>query len=155
KGQREDWFESNLIVTLSIVAAAALIFVIVWEWRQKDPIIDLHLFRDRTFGVSNLLMFMLGFALLGSTLLIPLFSQTLLGYTAAESGLALMPGGFTIILLLPPVGFLLSRYTPRWLLLFGLIVLAFSLFHMPSFDLSIDFSTIATARVIQLVALSF
>ena len=64
---------------------------------------------------------MLGFALLGSTLLLPLFMQTLLGYTAEKSGLALMPGGFTIMLLLPLVGFLLSRYSPRWLLVFGLV----------------------------------
>jgi DHA2 family multidrug resistance protein len=155
KGQRDDWFESNFIVTLSLICAASLIFVIFWEWRHKDPIIDLHLFRDRTFGVSNLLMFMLGFALLGSTLLIPLFSQTLLGYTAQEAGLALMPGGFMIILLLPLVGFLLSRYTPRWLLLFGLVVLSFSLFHMTGFNLQIDFRTLATARVIQAVGMAF
>src|ERR1700685_4020278 len=147
KGQREDWFESHFIVILSLIAASALIFVTVWEWKQKDPIIDLHLFRDRTFGVSNLLMFMLGFALLGSTLLIPLFSQTLLGYTAQKAGLALMPGGFTIIILLPLVGFLLSRYSPRWLLIFGLVILSGSLFHMTGFDLEIDFRTAATARV--------
>jgi DHA2 family multidrug resistance protein len=100
-------------------------------------------------------MFMLGFALLGSTLLIPLFSQTLLGYTAQQAGLALMPGGFTIILLLPLVGFLLSRYTPRWLLLFGLLMLSFSLFHMTGFDLQIDFRTLATARVIQAAGMAF
>jgi len=155
KGQREDWFESHFILFLSLIAAASLIFVVIWEWRHKDPIIDLHLFRDRTFGVSNLLMFMLGFALLGSTLLLPLFSQTLLGYTAQEAGLALMPGGFTIILLLPLVGFLLSRYTPRWLLLFGLLVLSFSLFHMTRFDLDIDFRTVATARAVQAVGMAF
>ncbi len=113
KGQRDDWFESHFILILSIVAAASLIFVVFWEWRHKDPIIDLHLFRDRTFGVSNLLMFMLGFALLGSTLLLPLFMQTMLGYTAEQAGLALMPGGFTIMLLLPLVGFLLSRFPYR------------------------------------------
>jgi len=155
KGQRDDWFESNFIVTLSVISAAALIFVIFWEWRHKDPIIDLHLFRDRTFGVSNLLMFMLGFALLGSTLLLPLFSQTLLGYTAQQAGLALMPGGFVIILLLPLVGFLLSRYTPRWLLLFGLMMLSFSLFHMTGFDLDIDFRTVATARMVQAAGMAF
>jgi DHA2 family multidrug resistance protein len=155
KGQRDDWFESNFIVTLSVIAASALIFVIFWEWRHKDPIIDLHLFRDRTFGVSNLLMFMLGFALLGSTLLLPLFSQTLLGYTAQQAGLALMPGGFVIILLLPLVGFLLSRYTPRWLLFYGLSMLSFSLFHMTTFDLDIDFKTVATARMIQAAGMAF
>ncbi len=155
KGQRDDWFESHFILTLSLISVLSLIFVVFWEWRNRDPIIDLHLFRDRTFGVSNLLMFMLGFALLGSTLLLPLFSQTLLGYTAQEAGLALMPGGFTIILLLPLVGFLLSRYTPRWLLLFGLVVLSFSLFHMTRFDLDIDFRTVATARVVQAVGMAF
>jgi MFS transporter, DHA2 family, multidrug resistance protein len=155
KGQRDDWFESNFIVTLSLIAVAALVFVIFWEWKQKDPIIDLHLFRDRTFGVSNLLMFMLGFALLGSTLLLPLFSQTLLGYTAQQAGLALMPGGFVIIVLLPLVGFLLSRYTPRWLLLLGLCILSFSLFHMTNFDLDISFRTVAIARLIQAAGMAF
>ena len=100
-------------------------------------------------------MFMLGFALLGSTLLLPLFMQTLLGYTAEQSGLALMPGGFTIMLLLPLVGFLLSRYSPRWLLVFGLVVLSGSLFHMAGFDLDIDFRTAAMARVFQAVGMAF
>jgi DHA2 family multidrug resistance protein len=155
KGQRDDWFESHFILIFSIIAAVSLIFVIFWEWHHKDPIIDLHLFRDRTFGISNLLMFMLGFALLGSTLLLPLFMQTLLGYTAETSGLALMPGGFTIMLLLPLVGFLLSRYSPRWLLVFGLVMLSYSLFHMTGFDLSIDFRTAATARVFQAIGMAF
>ena len=155
KGQRDDWFASHFITSLAIVSAASLIFVIVWEWRHKDPIIDLHLFRDRTFGISNLLMFMLGFALLGSTLLLPLFMQTMLGYTAERSGLALMPGGFAIMLLLPLVGFLLSRYSPRWLLLFGLVMLSGSLFHMTTFDLDIDFHTVVMARIFQAVGMAF
>ncbi|MGB2607316.1 MAG: DHA2 family efflux MFS transporter permease subunit [Candidatus Sulfotelmatobacter sp.] len=155
KGQRDDWFESHFIVILSVIAAASLLFVIFWEWHHKDPIIDLHLFRDRTFGISNLLMFMLGFALLGSTLLLPLFMQTLLGYTAERAGLALMPGGFTIMLLLPMVGFLLSRYSPRWLLVFGLAMLSASLFHMTSFDLQIDFHTAIVARVLQAAGMAF
>jgi DHA2 family multidrug resistance protein len=155
KGQRDDWFESHFIVVLSLIAAAALTFVIFWEWRHKDPIIDLHLFRDRTFGISNFLMFMLGFALLGSTLLLPLFMQTLLGYTAERAGLALMPGGFTIIILLPLVGFLLSRYSPRWLLIFGLVILSGSLFHMTGFDLEMDFHSAAVARVFQAAGMAF
>ena len=101
KGQRDDWFESRFILVLTIISATSLLFVIWWEWRHKDPIIDLHLFRERTFAVSNLLMFMLGFALLGSTLLLPLFLQTLLGYTAQLSGMALSPGGFVIMVICP------------------------------------------------------
>src|ERR1700676_1171264 len=155
KGQREDWFESNFIVVLTVVSAAALIFVIFWEWRHKDPIIDLHLFRERTFATANFLMFMLGFALLGSTLLLPLFMQTPLGYTAQRSGLALMPGGFTIMVAMPVVGFLLSRYNPRYLMLFGLSMLSFSLFHMTSFDLGVDFRTVTMARAYQALGLAF
>ncbi|MFZ1917679.1 MAG: DHA2 family efflux MFS transporter permease subunit [Terriglobales bacterium] len=155
KGQRDDWFESNFIVILSAISAAALVWVVIWEWYHKDPIIDLHLFKQRTFATANFLMFMLGFALLGSTLLLPLFMQTLLGYTAERSGLALMPGGFTIMVCMPIVGFLLSRYSPRWLMLFGLSMLSFSLFHMTTFDLGVDFRTVTMARVFQAMGLAF
>src|SRR5712692_4563715 len=102
KGQRDDWFESPFILWLTVISVASLVFVIFWEWYQKDPIIDLHLFRQPTFAAANFLMFMLGFALLGSTLLLPLFMQTLLGYTAEQAGKALSPGGFAIMMMLPP-----------------------------------------------------
>src|SRR5262249_15297901 len=85
----------------------------------------------------------------------PLFVQTLLGYTAQLAGLALMPGGFSIMILMPIVGFLLSKYDARWLLLFGLGMLSFSLFHMTNFDLGIDFKTVALARVLQAAGLAF
>ena len=155
KGQREDWFESHFIVGLTVISAASLIFVIFWEWHHKDPIIDLYLFRQRTFAAANFMMFMLGFALLGSTLLLPLFMQTLLGYTAERSGLALMPGGFAIMVAMPLVGFLLSRYSPRYLMMFGLSMLSFSLFHMTTFDLVVDFRTVMMARVYQAIGLAF
>jgi len=155
KGQREDWFESHFIVVLTVISAASLIFVVIWEWHHKDPIIDLHLFRERSFAAANFLMFMLGFALLGSTLLLPLFMQTMLGYTAERSGLALMPGGFAIMVCMPLVGFLLSRYSARYLMMFGLCMLTFSLFHMTSFDLAVDFHTVMMARVYQAIGLAF
>jgi DHA2 family multidrug resistance protein len=154
KGQREDWFESQFIVGLTVISAVSLIFVIFWEWYNKDPIIDLHLFRDRTFAAANFLMFMVGFVLLSSTLLLPLFMQTMLGYTAERSGMALMPGGFAIMVMMPLVGFLLSRYSPRWLMFFGLPMLSFSLFHMTTFDLSVDFHSVIMARVYQAVGLA-
>jgi DHA2 family multidrug resistance protein len=155
KGQREDWFESHFIVGLSVISAASLIFVAFWEWNHKDPIVDLHLFRERTFAAANFLMFMLGFVLLGSTLMLPLFMQTLLGYTAERSGMALSPGGFATMVMMPIVGFLLSRYSPRWLMVFGLSMLSFSLFHLTTFDLSVDFHTMVMARIYQAVGLAF
>jgi DHA2 family multidrug resistance protein len=102
-----------------------------------------------------MLMFMLGFALLGSTVLLPLFMQTLLGYTAQHSGLALLPGGFLLMLLMPLVGFMLSRFDPRKMMTFGLLALSFSLFHMTGFDLAVDFRTLVFARMLQTTGLAF
>ncbi len=155
KGQREDWFESHFIVILSVIAASSLLFLIYWEWTREDPVIDLHLFTNRTFAAANILMFMLGFALLGSTVLLPLFMQTLLGYTAQHSGLALLPGGFLLMMLMPLVGFMLSRFDPRKMMTFGLVTLSFSLFHMTSFDLGVDFRTVVFARMLQTMGLAF
>ena len=155
KGQRDDWFESHFILTLAVISAASLLFVIWWEWRNKDPIVDLHLFKERTFAASYLLMFMLGFALLGSTLLLPLFSQTLLGYTAERAGMALTPGGLLIMAILPFVGFLLSKVDARKLITIGLVVLSLSLFHMTRFDLAMDFRSVVVARMFQAAGLAF
>ena len=149
KGQREDWLESHMILDLGIISAAALIAVIFWEWHHKNPIIDLKLFRDRSFAIGNSMMFMLGFILLGTTLLLPLFTQTMLGYTAEKAGFALMPGGLVILASMPVVGFLLSRYDPRRVMIFGLGMLTGALFYMTHFNLYIDFQTAATARIIQ------
>jgi MFS transporter, DHA2 family, multidrug resistance protein len=155
KGERDDWFGSHFILITTVICISALIAVAIWEWRHKNPIIDLHLFRDRSFAIGNLLMFMVGFALMSSTVLIPLFLQTMMGYTAREAGLALMPGGFAIILIMPLVGFLLGRYDARRLLLVGFTLLAVALFYMTHFNLSIDFRHAAGARLVQALGLAF
>ena len=156
KGQRDDWFESHFIVILSIISACALIAAVFWELRHKNPIIDLRLFHNRGFAIGNGMMFMLGVALYGTTVLLPQFVQTLLGYTAQEAGLALMPGGFTVMLFMPVVGFLLSRHADaRKLVAYGMFVLSMSLFYMTRFDLQIDFYTATMARVYQAAALAF
>jgi DHA2 family multidrug resistance protein len=155
KGQREDWLESRFIVSLSLLSAVALFAAIFWEWHHEHPIIDLKLFRERSFAVSNAMMFIVGFALLGTTLLLPLYLQTLLGHTAEEAGLSLMPGGIMIMALMPVVGFMLSRYQPRWLLVFGWGWTAFALLRMTHFDLEMDFWTAAMARLVQAVGLAF
>ncbi len=95
KGQRNDWFGSQLDRRAPLsIAVVALVAVVFWELRQKDPVVDLHLLKDRNFAISTVIMFMLGFVLYGSTGLLPLFLQTLLGYTATLSGLVLSPGGW-------------------------------------------------------------
>ena len=154
KGERDDWFSSHFILVTTVVSILALIALVIWEWYHEDPIIDLHLFRERSFAVGNFLMFMVGFALLSSTVLLPLFMQTILGYTAEQAGLALMPGGFAILMAMPVIGYLLSKYDARWLLVAGLSLLSFALFYMTRFDPQIDFRTVALARILQGLGLS-
>ncbi|HUH85190.1 MAG TPA: DHA2 family efflux MFS transporter permease subunit [Stellaceae bacterium] len=155
KGQEDDWFASQFITSLAIVATVALTAFVVWELTRVDPIVDLRLLKTRNFAVGNLLMFMLGFILLGSTVLLPLFVQSLLGYTATDAGLVISPGGFGIMLLMPMVGALVSRVDPRWLIAIGLLITAAALYRMTAFDLDIDYGTIAWARVYQSAGLAF
>jgi MFS transporter, DHA2 family, multidrug resistance protein len=155
KGQEDDWFGSSFITALAILATVALVAFVVWELMRDDPIVDLRLLANRNYGVGNLLMFMLGFILLGSTVLLPLFVQTMLGYTATDAGLVISPGGFAIMLLMPLVGALVARVDPRWLIAFGLGVTAFALFRMTRFDLDIDYASVAWARGYQSVGLAF
>jgi DHA2 family multidrug resistance protein len=155
EGQRNDWFSSGAIVASTIIAVVALISVVLWELRQKDPVVDFHLLKDRNFAISTLTMFMLGFVLYGSTMALPLFLQTLLGYTAMQSGMALSPGGLAILVMMPIVGFLLSKFEARWLVIFGLLISSYGLFQMTDFDLNIDFRHAVMARIVQSLGLAF
>jgi MFS transporter, DHA2 family, multidrug resistance protein len=155
KGQEDDWFASAFITDLSITSAVALAAFVFWELRRADPIVDLRLLANRNFGLSNLLTFMLGFMLLGSTVLLPLFVQTMLGYTATDAGLVISPGGFVIMLIMPIVGALVARVDPRFLIAFGLVAFSLSLLQMTGFNLDVDYATIAWARIYQSVSLGF
>jgi MFS transporter, DHA2 family, multidrug resistance protein len=153
KGQEDDWFSSSLITNLSVTAVVALTAFVVWEWRRADPIVDLRLLADRSFAIGSLLMFMLGFALMGTTVLLPLFVQTLLGYTATDAGLVLSPGGFATMLMMPLVGAVSGKIDARLLITLGLVWTGGAMFHMSGFDADIDYGTVAWARVYQSLGL--
>jgi DHA2 family multidrug resistance protein len=155
KGQLEDWWSSAFITRLAVISVVALAAFVVWELRNPDPIVDLRLFKNRNFAIGNILMFMVGFVLLSSTVLLPLFVQTELGYTATEAGLVISPGGFAVMLMMPVVGILVSRVDARWLIAFGLITTSLALFNMLRFDTDVGYSTVAWARIYQSVGLAF
>src|SRR5258706_1416884 len=146
KGQREDWFSSHLIVALTVITVVSLAFAWYWELREKDPIIDIRLLAERNFFFSNVLMFMLGLILYGSTALLPIFLQTLMGYSATTAGLVLSPGGLVTMISMPIVGLLVTQIQPRYLIGFGLVVIGTSLFLMSGFNLQVDYHTPMVAR---------
>jgi len=155
EGQRNDWFSSHGIVAAAVIAVVALAGVVFWELAQNDPVVDFHLLKERNFAISTFTMFALGFVMYGSTVALPLFLQTLLGYTATQSGMALSPGGLAIMIMMPIVGFLLSKIEARWLIIFGLLISSFGLFQMAQFNLQVDFEHAVVARIVQSLGLAF
>jgi MFS transporter, DHA2 family, multidrug resistance protein len=155
KGQRLDWFGSNFIIIFSTISAISLVALVVWELTRDEPIVDLPLFGNRGFAVSWLLMFALGFVLFGTTQLLPQMVQEVLGYTATLAGLAITPGGFAVMAMMPLVGFLLKKIQARSLIALGLIIEALSLFHMSALSPLVAFRDVAWDRVFQAAGIAF
>src|SRR2546421_3927820 len=149
KGQREDWLSSNFIRVFFVMMLFGLIAGILWELREKEPVVDLRMLKDRNFAIATAAMFFLGFVLYASTVLIPQFLQQLLGYTAQLAGMALSPGGAVIMCMMPVVGILVSKVDTRILITFGCIVSASALFVMAGGDLGLDYGHAVRARLLR------
>jgi MFS transporter, DHA2 family, multidrug resistance protein len=155
KGEEDAWFQSHFIVALATVAAIAFVAGIIWELYQKQPIVDLRLFKNRSFAISSLLMFAMGYLLYSTTVLLPQFVQVLMGYTSELAGTMLSPGGLLLMAFMPIVGFLVARVDARWLIAFGFLTLSASLYHMTGIDLEISWSHAMMLRVYQSIGLAF
>jgi DHA2 family multidrug resistance protein len=156
KGQEDDWFGSRFILTLVIVSAVCLISLVIWEWFHKAPIIDVRLFKNFNYLGANLMMFTLGILFFGSLVLMPQFLQTLLGYTAELAGLVLSGGAVVLLLTIPVIGQLTTKVQARYLIAFGWLSLACSMFYSTlRIDLLISFSAATWLRVAQVVGLGF
>jgi DHA2 family multidrug resistance protein len=155
KGERDDWWSSDFIRVSAFISVVACVTAVIWEFRVKDPVVDLSLLKDRNFGISAFLMFNVGVVLLGSTVLIPQFLQLVMGYSATKAGLAISPGGLLIMLMLPFVGFMLGKIEARWMIGVGLAITSLALLHMTTFNTDIDYRYAAIARCYQAVGLAF
>jgi len=154
-GQRHDWFGTSWITQLTILSIACLIALVLWERYTEHPIIDLSIFRYRNYAPGVGLMFMLGVALYGSLVLLPIFLQNLLGYTATQSGLAMSPGGIGTLICMPLVGYLVGRRDVRVLIIFGLSMVSFSMFIMVRYNLQISFWDAVYPRIVMGIGLAF
>jgi len=155
KGQREDWMSSNFIRTFFVLMLIGIVAGILWELREKEPVVDLRMLKDRNFAIATTAMFFLGFVLYASTVLIPQLLQQLMGYTARLAGMALSPGGAVIMCMMPVVGMLVSRVDTRILITFGCIVSASALFVMAGWDLGLDYGHAVRTRMLQSFGLAF
>jgi DHA2 family multidrug resistance protein len=139
KGQEKDWFGTDWITVLAVVSGALLVVFIIYELRIKDPVVNLRVFTDRTYSTGVFLMSLLGVGLYGTTVLIPLILQTLLGYPAIRAGLAMSPRGLGSFIGMPIVGMIMLKFDPRKMLTLGMIVCGFTLFQFSRLSLNAGF----------------
>lgn len=154
KGQEDDWFGSSYITTLVVISVVCLSALAVWEWRQKQPIVDVKLFKMINFSSASVMMFISGAVVFSSTVLMPQFLQVLMGYTAQQAGLVVSAGAILMLVTMPIVGFLTSRFPAKYLIAVGWIGSAVGLFfttHLLSLEIS--FATAAEIMLVQFAPL--
>src|SRR5262245_7224474 len=154
RGEREDLFDSTAIVTMTLIAIIALVGFLIRELMASDPILDLTVFTDRNFATGSTLIAIVGFGMFSGMLLVAVFTQKLLGYDAWTSGLVLAPGGLGNICSLFASG-IVTRVDQRWMLAFGCLLNAASLYMMTSLTLGMDYWALALPRFIQGFAVGF
>src|SRR5712691_4303369 len=154
KGQQEDWFESNLIVVLAIVAVVTLIMLVWHELTTPDPIVDLRVLKERSYAVGVFLMTVVGFVLYGSLVLLPIMLQTLLGYPSLQAGIAMAPRGIGSFFMMPITGLMTGRFDPRKLLASGLIVGGTTLLWLSQLNLQAGYWDIFWPQLVQGIGMS-
>jgi MFS transporter, DHA2 family, multidrug resistance protein len=156
KGQEDDWFGSHFIITLAVLAVVGLVSLVVWEWFYKNPVIEVRLFKNLNFLAANGMMFVLGLMLFASLVMMPLFLQSLLGYTAESAGLVLSGGGLLLLFMMPMIGVLSSKVQARYLIAFGWFALSIGMYYSSrQLNLGISFRSASMIRLVQVFGLGF
>jgi MFS transporter, DHA2 family, multidrug resistance protein len=154
EGIRLDWFESRLITALALTSAVAIAAFVIRELTAEVPVVDLSLFRDKVFLSGTLVGAVMFAMLLSITFLLPVFMQELLGFTAMQSGLALMPRSLIMLVAMPIVGRLYNRVSPRVTVAFGVILFAITAWQMSHYTLATTPRGVVVVLLLQGVAFS-
>jgi len=149
KGQQDDWFSNTTIATLAVVAGVTLTALIIQQLLSKNPVVDLRLFKDRSYAVGVFLMTVLGFVLYGSLVLLPVMLQTLFGFSSYQAGQAMVPRGVGSLVMMPTVGLLTGLVDPRKLLIIGLAIGGGTLIWLGQLDLNAGYWEIFWPQLLQ------
>jgi DHA2 family multidrug resistance protein len=156
KGEENDWFSSGFIRLFAFLFIGGLIGLVLWEWRQKDPLINLRLFRFKNFAICCFLMMLVGGVLNANTVLQPQFMQQLLGYNATTAGLALTAGGIALVIVMPMAGYATGRVSARTLAVCGFILFTLTFRYAAAVtNLQMTFAQASWLRVVQMLPLPF
>ncbi len=155
RGEHDDWYDSSTITILTIVAVVALI-VFVWRMlRERQPLVNLKVFRHPSFTIGNILGIISGFGLFGTALILPLFFQTILGFTAFDTGLMLLPGALSTAVSMMIVGRILNRIDGRASIAFGFLIFGLSTWMLGGLSTDAGFWDVFWPRLIQGFGLGF
>ncbi|MFQ5899407.1 MAG: DHA2 family efflux MFS transporter permease subunit [Candidatus Methylomirabilia bacterium] len=149
RGQREDWFNSPLVIQLSVVSLLALVLFVFRELSTSEPVVDLRVLRHRTFAVGTGMIALMSVGLYGAVVLSPLYTQLVMGYTPLWAGLVLAPGGIATMITMPLAGVLINRIDPRWVLGVGVAIAALAMSLMAGLTLEANFWRIMWPRFVQ------
>ena len=155
RGQIDDWFHSTTIIIFATISACSLIFFIPWELTRDDPIVDIRLLGRRQFGMAFIVMLAVGAMLFGSNQITPQLMQTNFPYTAMLSGLAMMPGGMAMLVMMPIIGQVARRVQPKYMIATGFTIIAAAMWYSTSLVPDASFSYFAMVRVFQTVGMPF
>jgi DHA2 family multidrug resistance protein len=155
EGQQDDWFQSNLITACALLSLATLGLFVWRELTAKVPAVNLRLFKDPVFTSGTLIGAVMFAILLASMFLLPLFMQELLGFTAMQSGLALMPRVLVMILVTPIIGRLYGKVSARLLVGIGVLLVAYGAFDVSHVTLASSSAGITRAILVQGIGFSF
>lgn len=155
KGQDADWFNADWICRLAVISVASMIFFIIWELNFKDSIIDLNVFKDKNFTIGTILSTFLGAILYSTLAILPLFLQSLMGYTALQSGLAIAPRGIMSFLTIGIVGSFIDKTDYRLMIFLGFVLLGLSNLLLGNINLNISMVNIVLPNILMGLALSF
>jgi len=156
KGQEDDWLASHFITSLAVIAVVCLSAMVVWEWRQKQPIVDVRLFRSFNFSSSCLMIFIAGVVMFASMILMPEFLQMLMGYTAEDAGVIVSIGAAMVMVTMPIIGFLTSKLPAKYMIAFGWLISAGGMYLSTKLlSLGISFSGAAVIMMLQFVPVAF
>jgi DHA2 family multidrug resistance protein len=156
KGEENDWFASGFIRFFAVLFVGGIIGLVVWEWRQKNPLINLKLFRFKNFAICCFLMMLVGGVLNANTVLQPQFMQQLLGYNATTAGLALTAGGIALVIVMPMAGFATGKISARTLAVAGFLMFIVTFRYAANVtNLQMSFSQASWLRVVQMLPLPF
>ena len=155
RGEHDDWFDSSTITILTIVAVVALVLFVWRMLRERYPLVALKVFKHSSFTIGNILGIISGFGLFGTALILPLFFQTILGFTAFDTGLMLLPGALSTAVSMMIVGRILNRIDGRASIAFGFLIFGLSTWMLGGLSTDAGFWDVFWPRLIQGFGLGF